>query len=1023
MMKYLPSMQVIAQLSKSTLVSKLILCLLLPHIVLAYDSEGDREGTLFKINREGRVHFPSGPIDFDKMAPGERGRMYELSRDSQNPELQRMANDLQQSNMNVMGLNQGKCGWLAWGCDEAEKLKEYEDAKVDAHEKLNALVGGLKDHFNDSSDYTQALREREDFSFVAGGEAVLDEEAKELEAQLPPYCGKYPSVGAESYKAHMGEISDTERDEVMFATCRENEVFEIKVGNLVDDYLQVEAFNYDKNVQLLQKDLARASMHKLLDSREQYRDLNPMILNKNGNKLTKCMMETLDTKNPDDAALLAKYLDSEKKNAPTKTTGRNRTVTLDQSKVRPLTEAELASQDQYLALNLKNALITKVLFDQNERAKNEYWAAAKPLRTEFMDCAATIPRIPGNYVKADEEVRTKCKRDEHHAALKALEEKKSAVIDKNAAVLQGLVRNNPTIFDEDNNWSLTNWNNRELIPSEMASALTNTGKAPELVQGIHEAMESNPEDPFAAANQFLASQKDMFRDVLTQAKANPKITNDLHNGIKNQFNELTDSMNNICEAQGERLHHFPDLMAQVFAEAGQSGSSEEAKAKLMQYQSAYCYLLRKDPPKAGGDFTLAQGIGIGMAVLGTIAQFAPGIGTVVGTALIIGGGALTGTDAVIKYNEQSERLARTSAMHLGGWSDYKSVLQAKDAVDDAWDDIAIEALFFAGDGVVATKLAVGAARSARPATEAAEAIPKVVNAAPATLRAIDADTAVDLIRPRNADVIQAVEEVPTLTHLSRTDDVTKAVEEAAPLAKPVVAEEAAEIVSPEVAKFVDDIEIIPPSKDIPVAREARPSSLKALTPEELAKVEDAIIIEPEVVTDVARRVPPKTAEAVEEAQTILPASDSVVARPIRPETIIAEDTPGTLRLTAQEVKPADRAAIAARTTPGTEVKPIAAGGDRLVPTRPSEVLEPIDLVGGLKTQISRSPAATSKIEFALKLAPEKPALYDDFLEALSRSPSDVQGRLISHIEKGHFNPEELAKLMDDSAQAFRRACK
>lgn len=1073
-MKSPTSMQVIGKYSKGVLIIKLTLSLILSHIVFIpslasaqafpppMPSMMGQEGSLFKVNRNNNIYFGSDELSYSALTEGERSRLYYLARTSQDPQINEVADQLMKSE-NEYTSNESECSriskWIWSSCDEETRKATLARATREREANFDSLVGKVKSHYQNNPERAQELAAYDEFRFIGTDPT----EAKNEEVELPSYCQNYPTVGTESYEAYMGQA---DKDEVIYMTCRENEPFNLKVGDLVNNYLQVEAFQYEKGVEALQKELARASIDKLLDAREEYRNFDSQMENPKANELTQCLNEKLDKQNPKDVALMNKYLDGESKSPITTKAGRGYIQTGN----RVPAANEKTRKDQFLALNLKNALITKAIFDEIDQARNIHQSASNAAELKFSECAYSVPQIPGRKTEAARLVQERCNPKGHQAKMEELGKTLKEKVDAGFGQLHGLVRDNPLIFDEVNKSSLTDWFNYELAPSEMASELTQVGKAPELVQGIKEAMASNPEDPFKAANEFLASQKDSFADIVKSAKDIPSIKTKFDKGIADQFKGLTESALYICNTQGDRLHHFPDLMTKVLEDAAQEGSGTEARAKLMQYQGAYCYLLRNDPPKNSEGFTLMQGIGIGMAVIGTVAQIVPVLGTAVGTALIVGGGALTATDAAIKVNAQQGRRNNAKAMHVGGWADYQKVLTAESAVADAWSDVALEALFFTGDAAAAAKLASHASRTARvaggatdtaTAVRVADDLPRRVISGPgrSPTGAITktSDEALDVVRPvaatRVDEVSEAVAETMTPVRASIDEAPVTRVVPAEEL-RPVRVTETAPVVreADEVSEVVTET-VTPVRTTVEEASAARVAPVEEITPVRVTETAP-VVREADEVSEVVTEVIPPTREAerirpVELTQELTPVRTSeqatavkevdeipaVVARPSDEATIVKPTEVGPVQAEVIEAKPVETLSLTARSADEIEeVTPVITssgprtrGGARRVAPRSEEiktvVARPIDTQAAVRAELARRPAAITNLELVAKLSPQNPSMYDDFVAGLSKAPESVQKSLLEHIEKGHFSPEELSKLMDESAQVFRRSCR
>ncbi len=1180
----------LTNLLRFALTAQLCLSLLVVHSPVAQarrvvmpmpDPIHGEKGSLYKINRGGEIIFGSEEMKLSELKPDERNRLFHLAHSSEDENLKSLAQDLAKQEAEIRR-NEGGCGMISgwFGCDEAQKAAKLEEATRQADLKLNALNQAAKAFYGEHQDYVDDLKQFPTYQFM-GINDTFSRGDEEEEAKLPPYCQNYPSVGTESYKDYMGESSN---DDVIYSTCiDESTPFVLTVGNLVDNYLEVERFNYKKGQELLERELANESIKKIIATRSAYTAINPGM--KDGkDDVTLSKLNTCVAENASD----------ESSSQSSKEVQQVLSSSVSEQNQQAESGEDLARE--YTTSNVKNAIISAALFQMRDESKA--WAEDENLKLENRFMETCVNDLAVYQQDAESEELKFCR---NYSAHQDEIEKQAAIAEsKSMAPIALLYKSDPTLFTAVNDKSLFDWFNYQPAPSDLSQKLTSIGKSGELVNGVKEAISSDPENPLKAAETFLLSQRDNFAAVVDEASAEPTIQALSQEKTKEHIRGLTESALKLCEGDIEHLHHFPDLYAKAMDNMAKSGDPN-AGEKIMQMQGAYCYMLRKDPPNQETGFTLMQGLGIGLAVLGTAAQFVPALGTAVGTGMILAGGALTMTDAAIKLDRRMGELATQNAMLAAGWTDYKSKLDAHSKAWDAGTDMALEFAFFAVDVATVPKIAGALRRSGTrtgaelagagdevvetalesvPAVrvqssdvarlapnqldEAASTAPAIIDEV-APLRATDNLPAVrgqstDLavvrpsaenlpavrrgsenlpaLRPSAADEAPIVEtrNLPVVRAQSTDVAVIKPVDatdadivrpsaenlpavrrsENLPALRPSAADEApivetrnlpvvrAQSTDVAVIKPVDatDADIVrPTAENLPAVR--RTENLPALRPsaaDEAPIVEtrnlpavraqstDVAVIKPVDATDAdivrpsaenlpavrrSENLPALPPSAADEAPIVetrnLPAlraqsTDVAVIKPvdatdmdiIRPAPVdevrraerpalappeevralprpaVAEEAASELTLTAHAdapstaLVPIDRAKRADSVTTPRRVEPVNPVNQDEVLRLPAPAAgsgdEAVDALASVRRDIARRPATSARFDFAASLSRNSEALVDDFMQALSDVPSSTRSRLLEHIDKGHFAPEELSKLMDEAVSSFKKAC-
>ncbi len=972
-------------------------------------------GTLYKINRNNQIIFGSDEMKTADLTQNEKKRLFHLAHTSGDENLSKLAREYGRHDLKTESLK-GGCGFFSglFGCDAAEQAKLATEAQEQGDKMLSELNKQTKEFYLANPDYVNDLKDFSTYQF-AGINDSFSRADEDVEKSLPPYCSNFPSVGTESYKEYMGEVDSSEK--IYETTCDDpNQTpFVITVGNLVDNYLDVERFNYQKGQDLLEKELANESMKQIIETRSAYASVHPGLEDDEDDKLLGDLQSCVNDNAGGDKALPS---------------SKEVQVLLGEKVAEEDAQASAGNdyQTPFYYSNVKNAIFSAALLQLRDVGKAETESEILKLSNEHQ------AKCLGRYVDG-----TALDRDD--PICQNFSERKSE-IEKAGSIREGqlmspiaqLYKKDPMLFTTVNDNSIFDWFNYQPAQSDFAQKLSSVDKAGELVNGVKEAIAKNPENPHEAAASFLQEQDAMVKQVAAAAQNDSSIKTLGEEKTKEHIRGLTESAVNLCKGEIDHLHHFPDLFAKVTDRIAKT-EGPQAREKIMQMQGAYCYMLRKDPPNQETGFTLLQGLGIGLAVLGTAAQFVPVLGTAVGTGMILAGGAMTMTDAAIKLNRRMGELSTQNAMLAAGWSDYKQYLDAKSKVMDAGADMAIEATFFAAD-LAATKSLVTAVKAREiPSTVADVPIvgrgnvvtPEIDVAATKAIDAVSGaqDAAVARVIPEKP-IASAIDEVP-ISSVDEIRPVTPGTE--VTLYEPQVLKASevntAQSVTPNLPAVVDEISPVRAAENLPAIRPTSTDIVPVSAVDEVKPVKatrtstdvtiyEPPVLRPEVVDSVTPNLPAVLDQGVGARSTRnLPA--------VVPDEVV-KPVDNALALRAESVKPEVIAPIersksltVVRDNPPAVIKPVET----------VEVIKPVDSaideLAGLRSEISRRPAASGRIDLAATLS-KNSGISDDFMKALAEVPSATRQRLLDHIDKGHFAPEELSKIMDDAVASLRRAC-
>lgn len=401
---------------------------------------------------------------------------------------------------------------------------------------------------------------------------------------------------------------------------------------------------------------------------------------------------------------------------------------------REFSEVGLDRQELFISEHIKQALIAKNLYEiksngANENARRSYQA----MRTARFDCRAEIEaqhgilfvdqassvsavasaRCPALMASGRYQNFHRCYSDllrasqdqnlahTYERCVNSAYQPEQYNIDAILPIMAKRLSEFPLLFDRDDEANLMPFTSSasHFVPSQFAELVGELPGANELSQALKDKLLSDPVDPEMAIEQLLetAPWQERFKTLQEEAKQNEVITDSLKSELTRYQNQMTETATKICENNAQYLHHFPELVHEVFARRlNQPGLTTEQKQTLLaQGQAAQCHLLQKDPPDHEGGLPVAlQVAGIGGAIaLGLI----PGVGAV--AAGLILAGAVGVTDGIDRTRVSNQKLEATEAAYISGHADSRQLLDAAGNRTDARLTLASEALLIGGEGL------------------------------------------------------------------------------------------------------------------------------------------------------------------------------------------------------------------------------------------------------------------------------------------------------------------------------------
>ncbi len=253
----------------------------------------------------------------------------------------------------------------------------------------------------------------------------------------------------------------------------------------------------------------------------------------------------------------------------------------------------------------------------------------------------------------------------------------------------------PLLFKIENETNLSELTfvNMQIRPSEFLNSITplipnNDVKIRDFKTVIDSHLDSNQ------LGEKLAERSESILDQLEpltqEGAAKLKIAS--QQAIDGHLKELGNSLLQICENEGEYLHHHSALYPTVLDHVSQIGDPNLAKQNLLETQAGICSLYRKDPP---GDSRGSLAYYGGMAMIaGGLATSVftgwTGIGAAAGVGIMTAGGGILTADQYQEYQNARLRATNAEAMLSTPWGEVRQALEAKEAQTTAGIMTAIE---------------------------------------------------------------------------------------------------------------------------------------------------------------------------------------------------------------------------------------------------------------------------------------------------------------------------------------------
>jgi hypothetical protein len=281
-------------------------------------------------------------------------------------------------------------------------------------------------------------------------------------------------------------------------------------------------------------------------------------------------------------------------------------------------------------------------------------------------------------------------------------------------MMEEMTMTDPLLFSTENDFSLGDWFNRDIVPSNLTKELL--GNFPDQLQRKLNDSLKEPEE-FQGLKGFVQAYGTEHKDEINSYKARhlqankDKINAATKEATEKFVNDTNSSLATNCANGGEYLHYNNNLIGglaeTIFDEAELDG--DQKQEELIALQAWHCHAWRKRPYKETGGLTKTRIGGFALMGAGAVAflttPFTGGAGAVAGSYAMMAAGALLTGNEVRDYIVQRHNINQERTGFQLGWRDLASLNSARDQRSDIVTNIGTDvALVPAGIAMRFTRL-------------------------------------------------------------------------------------------------------------------------------------------------------------------------------------------------------------------------------------------------------------------------------------------------------------------------------
>ncbi|MDD0852473.1 hypothetical protein HBN50_05155 [Halobacteriovorax sp. GB3] len=251
-----------------------------------------------------------------------------------------------------------------------------------------------------------------------------------------------------------------------------------------------------------------------------------------------------------------------------------------------------------------------------------------------------------------------------------------------------IFQSSPLLFEYENDFDIADWVNIKIVASELTKRLLD-GLSTKFLSEAMNSLENSGSIVDLSSVILSPSYQVVLDNHVLGLINSKKFKSEIKDYLSDYLNGIREGMLELCESNGENLHHNDSLVKAIFDD---NIYDKNFDLQMAKDQGAYCHLVENYPREEIGSFSWKTGVGLSMMALGGISQLFVGVGNIVGTGLIATGGAILTGESIHNAYLASKSEKISEVLNIGGWEDYKSVIEMKNIKTDLLSDSGTDAV-------------------------------------------------------------------------------------------------------------------------------------------------------------------------------------------------------------------------------------------------------------------------------------------------------------------------------------------
>lgn len=663
-------------------------------------------------------------------------------------------------------------------CDEFSDIDYEFQLQLLAEDDYSAFYELIQQFYEQRPESIEALKTNSFFQLL---EHPFLEETDILDSSLPRFCRNYPGV---SYDDFSNYVAGQDSTNIVYRHCNHQERLniEVSISDLLNHYREIENHSYSD----LENEYRNQLLYQAFDGTLSYRNSYRNIFNNQSDDFDEQFNNCLSQRDPSILDLLDQKNDEH------------------DNYINGLSDLlKDFRREDFIRNNMIQSFINNALFDlqdEHEEKREEARASFLNAQSEILD-SCIREKLENNYIPYEQihliqnanererlsisfrNARNNCEIDFEtqgiYEEMFTVYENSILNLDQeyqsHLLPLHTNYRHNPLLYERHDNYNFNPFRSSQshLRSSELANQLLTLDSNQNFSQMINKIINEFPQEGsqlianIVSGSGDLSSReagllnsidinvnelRDSFYDIVEEAFISEEIENLFVRALDKHLEKVDQSLLSLCEQNAQTLHLNQSLNDQLLISILNSSSDQDERtSKLMSFQGAYCHMLRRYPSGERDLELVDLGIGLGAIAVGTGLQFIPGVGNLVGTGLILGGGSYLAKDALDIMAHNEFRLQEGIALNANGWADYDEVLRRAQGRSDARINAGIEV------GLIPLDIA-GVGLSLRALRQTSRAVPRTTSLSPAEIPL--REQPLDSISVVNVEQIREIEGPP-----------------------------------------------------------------------------------------------------------------------------------------------------------------------------------------------------------------------------------------------------------------------